>query len=685
MLLSASPQTMASRDVTDMAASVRAKVMDIKGNPVTGESVSFSISGIETGTYLQTQIPELDNTSVVTDADGYAVVKFTPGAFTTDKHHANYSQTATGRCDVAATWNSTTCVIPIEWKNYPYLSVETEVAPETVAVNDAINVTIRLKGDGWALQPDPIDVVLVIDRSGSMSGNDISPTRMAAAKSAANDFVDQMDLATRDRVALVSFAYDAALDQELTSDRDLITAAINGLSPNGATNMRKAYYEAIKYLKEHGRDEAVKAVILMGDGDWNFHGTPLAVRRGYADNNRYLTQNSKPDAPLSGYVWSGSSYDFSSEKYEWYHSLPDPKGNANVKRNQGTGKWYDTLNNVWKSDYNPEGWTCDDGQFTNQNMSIYAKSGAVTESVKIFSIGFASTLTVNVERDLSILSEATGGKYVWAGNEDELRQVYTDIAGELKTEAGVNTMMDVVFKNVSVNTETYPGQEVFEYVYVESPPSSTRIYSYNDSATLIDAYARNDTANWTTNQALHFDVGTIRLNQTWETSFRFKVLKPGNINIFGGGSAITFNNGTDVLALPDTFVTAVPELNNTGVDFTELAISNLACANPGQPVTDFLTVTWDLRYTGTESVTEEIFYSNDGRLSWVKFDTRTLDHATFSDSVRSDSARLDVRNLPAGQYVIRVHAFAPDTPDDWAETNDGWQIHEVTRKYIRIQ
>jgi hypothetical protein len=59
--------------------------------------------------------------------------------------------------------------------NYPYLSVETEVSDTKVSVNSTsehttniTDVTIRLKGDGYAMKPDPIDVVLVIDTSGSM-------------------------------------------------------------------------------------------------------------------------------------------------------------------------------------------------------------------------------------------------------------------------------------------------------------------------------------------------------------------------------------------------------------------------------------------------------------------------------------------------------------------------------------
>ncbi|WP_301665462.1 Ig-like domain-containing protein, partial [Methanoculleus frigidifontis] len=164
MLLTASPQTMPSRDVKpDSVALVRAKVMDIKGNPVENETVTFTLLSVDNGTYIQTQAPQLGGQDVgvpvtaVTDGDGYATVPLTPGAFVT-RGMAGYDPTATGTCTVEAAWGNVTRTIVLTWKNYPYLSVETSVSPETVAVNGTIDTTIRLRGDGWALQPDPIDV-----------------------------------------------------------------------------------------------------------------------------------------------------------------------------------------------------------------------------------------------------------------------------------------------------------------------------------------------------------------------------------------------------------------------------------------------------------------------------------------------------------------------------------------------
>nr|WP_303716982.1 VWA domain-containing protein [Methanoculleus marisnigri] len=696
MLLSASPQSMPSRDVNpDVVSELRAKVMDVKGNPVGDQTVTFEIvtGSVDVGEYNQTEAPYLaeglNMTSAETNADGYAIVEFHPGAFTIDEDAEGWSETATGTATVRATWNCTARDIELTWKNYPYLSVETAVSPETVAVNETVNVTIRLKGDGWALQPDPIDVVLVIDRSGSMSGTDVSPTRMAAAKAAANDFVDQMNF-TRDRVALVSFAFDATLDQGLTSDPDEIEGAINGLSAEGATNMRMAYYTAIKYLKENGRSNAVKAVILMGDGNWNYHGSPLAKGIGYADNNRYLTRDwyYSYGAPLSGYCWSGSSYNFSSEKYEWYHDLPAPKGDANVLRSPGKGCWYDTVEKKWVYNYNPDSLTCDNGQFTNQNLSVYANSGDETDRVKIYSIGFASALDSDVEEDLGVLSEATGGEYVWAGNEDELRNVYTTIAGALKTEASVDTELDVVFENVEVNGNLTTGTSVFDYVYEYGV--STTIESWIDNETgsyeVINFTTINQTSDWNADQNLSFDIGTVRLGQTWETTFRLKVLTDGNINIFGPGSEITFNDGADSLELPDTFITVIPDLNNTGFTSRWLAV-NLTdpIPPPGQDAFyDTVPLNWTVTYNGTRDIDEALAYSNDNGRSWTVFWTKTVNRTAEPGETLAGETLMDVGSLPAGNYLIRAIASALDAPEAVDKTSVAVPVGNASGTYIKI-
>ena len=642
MLLTASPQSMPSRDVkADTVSQIRAKVMDVRGNPVSGQTVTFAIISTNCTPYVQTEEPELVSASDDTDSNGYAIVEFYPGAFTTDRDTPGWSDTATGTATVRATWSNVSRDIALTWKNYPYLSVETEVSPETVAVNDTVNVTIRLKGDGWALQPDPIDVVLVIDRSGSMGNSDVSPTRMAAAKIAGSTFIDQMN-PDRDRIGLVSFSSSTTVDNELGDSFEAVTAKLDSLNANGGTQLRRGIYEAILMQKENAdRPEAVKAVVVMTDGDWNYDGSPIGHGTGY------------PESSSGAYTFSGSKLE--PDNYRYYNGL----GGTLEREN----RW----------DY----WRCYDGEFTHQNMSRFASDSGV----KLYTITFAYKPSPTVNETMRILANSTGGFYEHAQNGDDLTDIYERIAGELKTEAGVDTELDVVFENVEVNGDFTSGSGVFDYVYEDGV--STTIESWVDNETghheIITRYTRDDTPNWTSeNPHLPFNIGTIRLGQTWETTFKLAVKTEGNINVFGPGSTISFNNGTGSLTLPDTFITAIP-LNNTGMNFAVLEITNLHFTGE-EPVDEFLPVAWDLNYTGLYDVTEDVFYSNDNNFTWVKFDRISATNATTGGE-----STLDVRDLPAGVYTIRVRGYAPDTEDASATL-----VREVTHgangsAYIRLQ
>lgn len=81
-------------------------------------------------------------------------------------------------------------------------------------------------------------VILGVDVSGSMTAVDVSPSRLAAAKSAANAFLDQLPSGVR--VGLVAFSSQPRTLVEPTADRQTVRTAIDGLAAKGGTAMGDA-------------------------------------------------------------------------------------------------------------------------------------------------------------------------------------------------------------------------------------------------------------------------------------------------------------------------------------------------------------------------------------------------------------------------------------------------------------
>jgi len=240
--------------------------------------------------------------------------------------------------------------------------------------------------------------------------------------------------------------------------------------------------------------------------------------------------------------------------------------------------------------------------------------------------------------------------------------------------------MNLDFGTIQVNDEERAGSEVFTYVHEDEISTAIESWINNEAGhrrEIIPRHTRDDTLNWTASSPhLPFDIGTVQLGQTWEATFRLAVLADGNINIFGPGSVITFNGAAE-LGLPATFITAVPDLNNTGIEHGTLHLTNPRYTSVEVP--DFLTAAWDLVYTGSGTVTETVEYSNDGGFSWVRFDTLTADNATTGGVTT-----LDVRNLPPGEYRVRVHADADDAPYTPPLAFPPIQIGDRQKPYIRL-
>ena len=94
-------------------------------------------------------------------------------------------------------------------------------------------------------------VVLVVDTSRSMLSRDVAPTRLGAAKRAAQSFLDRVP--GKLRVGLVTFAGDVTVAASPTHDRERLrrsVAAINRFQAGGGTAIGDALARAVELARE---------------------------------------------------------------------------------------------------------------------------------------------------------------------------------------------------------------------------------------------------------------------------------------------------------------------------------------------------------------------------------------------------------------------------------------------------
>jgi Ca-activated chloride channel homolog len=124
------------------------------------------------------------------------------------------------------------------WRHLPAMLFLLGLATLTAAMARPV-VPMRLPSDQSA-------IMLSIDVSGSMLSQDVAPSRLEAAKAAANAFV--ASLPRRTRVGLVTFAGYATLHMPPTIDHERLQAVIDVISVRHRTAIGDGLMEAVAAL-----------------------------------------------------------------------------------------------------------------------------------------------------------------------------------------------------------------------------------------------------------------------------------------------------------------------------------------------------------------------------------------------------------------------------------------------------
>ena len=173
----------------------------------------------------------------------------------------------------------------------------------------------------------PADIVLVMDKSGSMKGE-----LDRNAKEAANALAGKL-LTTENsnlpknrqvRMAVVTFSTHAAIEQNFTTDVSKINSAVEG-DPEGGTNWEAALKQANDLLKQandpQGRPGVKKHIIFLSDGNPTYRtssygGSCYSYSYSYPWGGHYTPQpkyTTKATCKAAGYYWRGENPDGGSD------------------------------------------------------------------------------------------------------------------------------------------------------------------------------------------------------------------------------------------------------------------------------------------------------------------------------------------------------------------------------------
>lgn len=154
-----------------------------------------------------------------------------------------------------------------------------EITKTTIKCNETFNVRLSLTAAPDIVN-NPTDIVLILDRSGSMTGSPLTNL-----KKGANKFIDIIDEATDgsqdgqigngSRIGIVSFADTATQNTQLITSVADLKAAVDSLTAGGSTNHEDAFTKALDLFDMASTN--AKVMVMFTDGLTTAGGNPIPV------------------------------------------------------------------------------------------------------------------------------------------------------------------------------------------------------------------------------------------------------------------------------------------------------------------------------------------------------------------------------------------------------------------------
>ncbi len=154
-----------------------------------------------------------------------------------------------------------------------------ELSTDSIVCGGSFKIKLSLTAEP-DIADNPTDIVLILDRSRSMTGNPLKNL-----KTGAKTFIDIIDEATDSakdghigggsHIGIVSFSDTATQDTQLITSVADLKAAVDSLTANGRTNHRDAFEKALALFDPQSAN--AKVMVMFTDGNTTAGGDPEPI------------------------------------------------------------------------------------------------------------------------------------------------------------------------------------------------------------------------------------------------------------------------------------------------------------------------------------------------------------------------------------------------------------------------
>lgn len=293
-------------------------------------------------------------------------------------------------------------------------------------------ITIKVTGEQPTETTKKTDIVLVIDRSLSMTQNDRD--WLKNAKKAAKAFAKKVLTGDPNvRIAVVAYAAKTINDWDFSSKLATVENNIDAINTNNGnwhgTNIQAGIHSARERFKSTGNRDADKFMIVLADG---------------APNYRF------------GIFKGKSTWQLTSQQAAAYHIKTDYREN---------GKQY--FPNLYTADsttfsYNNNDIMDEDSGYCYTATVSEAYAAKATDGITCYAIGYGIASGSSLINTLMYSISSTDAGFVNAGtDENAITKVFSDIATDIQYKAHDVTLTDTMGAGFTyLANETYPSNPV---------------------------------------------------------------------------------------------------------------------------------------------------------------------------------------------------------------------------------
>lgn len=280
------------------------------------------------------------------------------------------------------------------------------VKPQNSNAEGSIDFHLTPKGKATNANRDPIDVVFVFDKSGSMNDSGRNPQKFQSAKDAMTAAVNffKENAGPNDRFGFVPFDDDVETGKVVNfapennmASLNLINSNSNSLSALGGTNYTQSLDAALGMF---GNSTNNKYVLFMTDGEPTF--SKVIERTTYNERACFIVCWDTGKKITGNVVMN----------YEVY--------------NQGFSVYHKTNGHTYKQDIN-----LDETKSAIKKHGLSMAQKLAMKDIKLFSIGFGS----NTELDMGYLRElsSTTGVTARQATQENISSIFRDISADMDT------------------------------------------------------------------------------------------------------------------------------------------------------------------------------------------------------------------------------------------------------------